>query len=296
MPTRAPLNALFVFCETARSSSFKQAAQTLCVTPGAVSRQIQALEDHLGQKLFDRSPQAIRITRKGQLLYDGVANKMASIQSEVDLMRSGGRKTVIRVDVGVTLAMHWLIPRLIHFSEKNPHIQVQITTSDGPIALNQSVDVFIRREPVEFRGLLSHEFLEEFSMLVGSPRLVKGKSKLRPREIARLPRIAARSRPDLWPRWCTDHGLVAADYRATLEFDNTVLAIQAASQALGVMVVPTLFISGVLESRLLTTLESDVVRTGSYSFATSERRNSVHVTRFTDWLQEAKLSLIDATQ
>jgi LysR family transcriptional regulator, glycine cleavage system transcriptional activator len=242
----------------------------------------------LGQKLFDRSPQAIRITRQGQLLFDRVANKMASIQSEVDLMRSGGRKTVIRVDAGVTLAMHWLIPRLIRFSDENPHIQVQLTTSDGPIALNQSVDVFVRRDPVEFRGLPSQEFLEEFSMLVGSPRFVKGKTRLTPRKIARLPRIAARSRPDLWPSWCAAHGLIAADYRATLEFDNTVLAIQAASQALGVMVVPTLFIGGMLESRLLAALESDGVRTGSYSFATSARRNSLHVRLFTDWLQEAK--------
>ena len=290
MATRPPLNALFVFCEAARCSSFRLAAQTLCVTPGAVSRQIQALEDHLGQKLFDRSPQSIRITRKGQLLFDRVAGKMASIQSEVDLVRSGGRKAVIRVDAGVTLAMHWLIPRLIRFTDAHPHLQVQISTSDGLIALNQSVDVFIRRDQAELRGLPSEVFLDEFSVLVGSPSLVKGKSRLTPREIARLPRIAARSRPNLWPQWCAHHGLDAANYRATLEFDNTVLAIQATSQALGVMVVPTLFIGGVLESRLLAILESDDIRTGSYSFATRARRHSRDVARFTDWLQEANSS------
>lgn len=287
MATRPPLNALFVFCEAARCNSFKLAAKALCVTPGAVSRQIQALEDHLGHTLFDRSPQSIRITRKGQILFDRVASKMASIQSEVDLMRSGGRKAMIRVDAGVTLAMHWLIPRLIRFSDDNPHIQVQITTSDGPVALNQSADVYIRRDVAEFRGLPSEVFLEEFSVLVGSPKLLKGKSRLTPREMARLPRIAARSRPDLWPTWCAHHGLDEVDHRATLEFDNTVLAIQATSQALGLMVVPTLFIGGMLESGLLAALESQSVRTGSYSFATRVQRPAASVKLFTDWLQES---------
>jgi LysR family glycine cleavage system transcriptional activator len=288
MAARPPLNAIFVFCEAARCGSFKLAAQKLCVTPGAVSRQIRALEDYLGQSLFDRSPHAIRISRKGQLLYDRVASKMASIQSEVDLMRGGGRKTVIRVDAGVTLAMHWLIPRLSRFSDEHPGMQVQLTTSDGTIDLSQPVDVFIRRDPAELRGLPSRAFLDEFSVLVANPALVRGKSKLSHREIARLPRIAARSRQDLWPQWCAHHGLEQADYRPTLEFDNTVLAIQATSQALGVMVVPMLFIGGVLDSRLLSTLEAVRIRTGSYSYATRTQRDSRRVSAFTDWLQQAE--------
>jgi LysR family transcriptional regulator, glycine cleavage system transcriptional activator len=285
LASRPPLNALFVFCEVARCGSFKRAAQTLCVTPGAVSRQIQALEESLGQTLFDRSPRATGLTRKGQWLFDRVAHKMASIQSEADLMRSGGRRAVVRVDAGVTLAMHWLIPRLSRFADKHPDIQVQITTSDGPIALNQAVDVFVRRDPAELRGLPSQVFVEEFSVLVGSPGLVKSKSRLTSKEIARLPRIAARSRPDLWPQWCAHHGFEEADYRPTLEFDNTVLAIQATSQALGVMVVPTLFIGGALDSRLLVAMEPARIRTGSYSYATRARRDARRVVAFTDWLR-----------
>jgi LysR family transcriptional regulator, glycine cleavage system transcriptional activator len=288
MATRPPLNAIFVFCEAVRCGSFTLAAQTLCVTPGAVSRQIRALEDYLGHTLFERSPRATVVTRKGQLLFDRVANKMAAIQSEADLMRGGGRKAVIRVDAGVTLAMHWLIPRLSLFADEHPDMQVQLVTSDGSIALNQPVDVFIRREPAELRGLPSRVFLEEFSVLVGNPGLVKGKASLTSREIARLPRIAARSRPDLWPQWCAHHGLEAADYRATLEFDNTVLAIQATSQAMGVMFVPTLFIGGVLDSGLLATLEPVRIRTGSYSYATHARRDSRRVAAFTGWLQQAE--------
>ena len=288
MASRPPLNALFVFCEAARCGSFKQAAQNLCVTPGAVSRQVRSLEEHLGQTLFERSPQALQITRKGQRLYERVAGKLAAIQSEVELLRDGARKATIRVDAGVTLAMHWLIPRLGRFADAHPDLQVQLLTSDGAIDLNRPVDVFVRRDPAELRGLTSRVFLEEFSLLVGSPALVQGQSGPTLRAIARLPRIAARSRPDLWPRWCAHHGLAEADHRPTLEFDNTVLAIQATSQGLGVMVVPTLFIGSLLASRLLTALEPERIPTGSYAYATRARRDSTRVAVFTHWLEHAE--------
>jgi LysR family transcriptional regulator, glycine cleavage system transcriptional activator len=284
MAIRPPFNALYVFCEAARCNSFKLAAQNLNVTPGAVSRQIQALEESLGQVLFERSPQSLRITRKGQLLFDRVANKIASVQSEVELIRRGGRKFVIRVDAGVTLSMHWLIPRMIQFSEQNPNVQVQISTTDGPIALNKQIDVYIRREVSELRKLPSHRFLEEYSALVGSASILKGKSRLTTREIKKVPRIAASSRPDLWPRWCESYDLDAAEYKATHEFDNTILAIQATSQAMGAMVVPVMFITDTLKSGLLRKLSPELVQTGSYSFAIGAQRNSVHVMRFTRWL------------
>lgn len=289
MASRPPLNAIFVFCEAARCGSVKLAAQNLCVTPGAVSRQIRALEEHLGLALFDRCRPGIRVTRKGQLLYDRVATKMASIQSEAELLRTGGRKAVVRVDVGVTLAMHWLIPRLAGFTEQHPAMQVQLVTSDGPVDLSQAVDVFVRRDPAELRGLPSQVFLDEVSMLVGSPALLGRKSNLTPRDVARLPRIAARSRPDLWPQWCLQRGLDAADYRPALEFDNTVLAIQAVSQGLGVMVVPTLFIAGLFDSRMLVPLESGSVRTGSYSYALPKQRDARRATMFAEWLKQAAL-------
>jgi LysR family transcriptional regulator, glycine cleavage system transcriptional activator len=286
MASRPPLNAVFVFCEAARCGSFKLAAQRLCVTPGAVSRQIQALEEHLGHALFDRGPQGVKITRKGQLLHDRVAGKMASIQSEVERMRGGGRKAVIRVNAGVTLGMHWLIPRLASFTDAHPDIQVQLETSDRPIDLKSAVDVFIRRDPAELRRFAATEFLEELSVLVASPRLAHGRSALSGAELSRLVHIGARSRADLWPQWCAHHGLDEAEHRPTLEFDNSVLAIQATCEGLGAMVVPVQFIGGMLESGLLTAIDGARVRTGAYGFVTRPRRESRRVSAFTDWLQQ----------
>src|SRR6202795_964355 len=61
-----PLNALKAFEAAARHESFTQAAQELCVTQGAVSHQVKALEDELGCRLFNREHRRLVITSAGQ--------------------------------------------------------------------------------------------------------------------------------------------------------------------------------------------------------------------------------------
>src|ERR1700716_424515 len=61
-----PLNALKAFEAAARSESFTRAAEELCVTQGAVSHQVKALEATLGIKLFNRERQRLVITDAGR--------------------------------------------------------------------------------------------------------------------------------------------------------------------------------------------------------------------------------------
>ena len=57
------------FEAAARTLSFTKAAEELFVTQSAVSRQIKALEDNLGLKLFERRPRSLTLTEDGQALY-----------------------------------------------------------------------------------------------------------------------------------------------------------------------------------------------------------------------------------
>ena len=60
------LNALKAFEAAARHVSFTRAAEELCVTQGAVSHQVKALESELGIKLFNRERQRLIITDAGR--------------------------------------------------------------------------------------------------------------------------------------------------------------------------------------------------------------------------------------
>ena len=64
-----PLELLLAFEAAARHLSFTKAGEELSLTQSAVSRQIQALEESLGGKLFERRTRALLLTENGQRLY-----------------------------------------------------------------------------------------------------------------------------------------------------------------------------------------------------------------------------------
>lgn len=289
MSLHPPLNALHVFCVVVREGGFRQAAQALHLTPGAVSRQVQALEAHLGQVLFDRNAGApATLTPAGRKLHDSVGGKMAAIRDALDTGGRARRQASILVDTSVTLAMHWLIPQLPALRERHPQLQVQIRTVDGDINPASPADVFLRRDVAELRGLPFQTFMRERCVLVASPAFMAGTAARKAgdwRWLGKAPRIGTRSRADLWPLWSGAHGLDAGALEPTLELDNTVLAIQAAAQGLGVLVVPEAFVHAMLGIEALQCL-SGPVDSGSYSFAVGRRQASARVTIFTGWLQE----------
>src|SRR5437899_12672121 len=65
-PRLPPLNALKTFEAAARHESFTRAAEELCVTQGAVSHQVKALEAELAVKLFNRERQRLILTEAGK--------------------------------------------------------------------------------------------------------------------------------------------------------------------------------------------------------------------------------------
>ena len=72
-----PLNALRAFEAAARHLNFSRAADELSVTPGAVSQQIQNLEDYVGAALFKRTP-------KGLLLTDAAQTALPALREAFD--------------------------------------------------------------------------------------------------------------------------------------------------------------------------------------------------------------------
>ncbi len=244
-----PLNALRVFVAAARHASFKEAAGELCVTPGAVSRQVQGLEEHLGVALFERRHRAIELTQLGQLFLAQVAPALAAIEQAGERVRGLARGSV-RVDATPTFALHWLIPRLAEFRAEHPQIEVRLVTSQGAIVKCGAVDLHIRRDPAHFAGLAGEPFMRERATLVCSPRLAGRGGWRTPADLVAAPLVRMRSRPDLWPKWFAAAGfgeVPAANFVADfIEFDNTILAIQAAVEGLGVALVPRIFVEGLL--------------------------------------------------
>ncbi|WP_198347382.1 LysR family transcriptional regulator [Nocardia terrae] len=82
---------LTTFVEVARTGSFTAAAETLRFTQSAISRQVSALEDELGARLFDRLPRGVRLTENGRSLLghaEAVLDRLAIARQDLAALRN----------------------------------------------------------------------------------------------------------------------------------------------------------------------------------------------------------------
>jgi LysR family glycine cleavage system transcriptional activator len=181
---RLPLNALRTFEAAARHQSFLKAADELGVTPGAVSRQIKALEIELGLRLFERFNRAVRLTPAGERLADGVRRGLEGLQAAVGEAQGAGAGP-LTISVMHSLAARWLVPRVHDFQQRYPEIQVMIAASDLPADLvRDRIDIAIRYGAGPYPGYAVTRLIDTRMFPVCSPRLLQSQALNAPRDLA----------------------------------------------------------------------------------------------------------------
>lgn len=126
-----PLNALRTFEAAARHGSFKLAAEELCVTQAAVSRQVQALEDFYGLRLFLRGNRKVELTDDGQALYLAASSALHHIaNASRDLLRRNSVDDLALITT-TAFAQLWLMPRLKRLRIQHPELQLHLISTDG---------------------------------------------------------------------------------------------------------------------------------------------------------------------
>src|ERR1700739_1458312 len=127
----APLNGLGAFEAAARHLSMKGAADELCVTPGAVSQLVKALEAHLGVALFRRANRMIYLTEAGQDYLPAIRNAVRQIGDATYNFRGRAERGILTVRTTDYFASGWLVPRLNSFQRACPGIDLQLHTGHG---------------------------------------------------------------------------------------------------------------------------------------------------------------------
>jgi len=126
------LTTLAIFEASARHLSFKLAAAELNVTPGAVSKQIKAIEDELGVPLFVRRGTGVSLTSAGEDLYGVLSSSFSRAAEVVRTIKRGDRSKNVTIACTDAFATMWLIPRMADFWERFPEITVDHLISDNP--------------------------------------------------------------------------------------------------------------------------------------------------------------------
>jgi len=123
-----PLNPLRFFEVVARTQNLTLAAQELCVTQSAVSRQIAVLEAYLGVELFRRGRHGVSLTPIGKAYAEQVIPSFHNISAATARLLASSHGGMLRVRTYTTFASQWLIPRLPDFRSLHPDIDVDIVT------------------------------------------------------------------------------------------------------------------------------------------------------------------------
>jgi len=142
------LRALKCFVTAARYESFTQAAEVLCVTQAAISRQIKELEDTLDVALFERTGRHIALTDAGRILYNASYLSIMNIAEAAEVVRRSDKLT-LNICVSHTFSALWLSSRLPRFRRKYPEIRLNITVTEHFMELDELMqpDVIITKNP-----------------------------------------------------------------------------------------------------------------------------------------------------
>jgi DNA-binding transcriptional LysR family regulator len=179
------LDKLRLFHAAVEAGSFTQAAQDLDVNQSTVSRQIHALEDDLGTSLFQRHARGLHLTEQGELLHRATKQIFGLINdTKAQLLENRETpKGVFKVTATVCFGAFWLMPRIRHFVEAYPDIELQVRLDDEELNLGErEADVAIRmRQPVEADLIMRRLFevkyhiygAHEYFKRKGEPRTLK---------------------------------------------------------------------------------------------------------------------------
>jgi LysR family transcriptional regulator, glycine cleavage system transcriptional activator len=230
-----PLKTLPAFELSAAHASFSAAAQELGLTHGAVSRQIKALEDHLGVTLFRRLSRRVELTEAGAALLPNVRQALRQLETAASQVSARTRQGPLVLSCLATFMMRWLIPRLYGFASAHPEIEVRLSASHRPVDFaDGGIDVAIRLDRAELRrNVAVHRFLPDRVGPVASPALIERHRIRRPGDLSRLDLLHTETRPHAWADWLRLAGVGGIDPGKGPRFEHSYFLLEAAAGGLG---------------------------------------------------------------
>lgn len=195
------LDLLRGFVAVTRRMSITRAAEDLCLTQSAVSRQITALEEALGVKLFVREHRSIRLTPQGEHFCQSVERILADLIHAVELIKGEGQERPIVIAVSASMSAFWLLPRLAKLRSLHPELNVNIVTDNKYQNLEaEGISLALRACPVSKIGKKGHFLFKELYAPVCHPSLCMNDMDLG-QLIDKQPLIELTDPSRPWARW-----------------------------------------------------------------------------------------------
>jgi DNA-binding transcriptional LysR family regulator len=165
------LTGVGVLAAVTEAGNFARAAETLGLTPSAVSRAVARLEARVGVRLFDRNPREVSLTEEGRRFHTQVMPLLAGLD-EAAAEAAGAAAVVrgrLRVSVDPWFARMVLASKLQQFLVRYPLLSVDLSTSNYREEMMTGVDVAVRFGPPDESSLIVRKLLETRILTVAAP-------------------------------------------------------------------------------------------------------------------------------
>lgn len=230
-----PLTTLAAFEAAARHLSFKDAAQELSVTPGAVSHQIKALEGELGAALFRRKHRQVELTEKGQKVFEALSASFLRVSHVLQSVRSDESSNTATIGSSAAISALYLSRAMIRFWRDHPDMQVNQVAQDHAFLGGLEPDLFIRYGVEPDDGLEYTELYRDVLVPVGDRATADRLTGASLEELAKQRLIqldATDTRWTAWAEWFRALGYTGP-VKASLRVNNYAIALQTAREGAG---------------------------------------------------------------
>ena len=246
-------STLRTFIEVARSQSFTRAAETLCLSQSAVSKQIQSLEAQVGARLFVRGDKSLGLTSSGRAYLSFASEALAVLDQgrAAAQMAAGEKEPAASVEIATSpaFAAQWLVPRLQGFRALAPHTRLVLRPRlPDSASSSERFDLEVRVGAGRWADARATYLMGREMALVASPDLV-GRRPLTWTELQAFPLLQRAQRGYDWAEWAAT---MAPGWRTpestSLLFEGFSVLVPAVTAGLGLAVCPLFLVIDQLEA------------------------------------------------
>lgn len=284
------LSLLRTFECAARHQSFTRAADELNLTQSAVSKQIIALEDRLGLRLFSRVRRQVILSEAGRRFLIDVAGILRSADEAIlRALSASQREQTLSIAAMPTFGSRWLVPRLGKFLALKRGLHIEVSARSEPFDFEQShFDLAFYFGDQLWANSVSTFLCHEIAIPAASPGFLARHPLKTVGDIANVPLLQLSRRATWWGKWQEIYGL-SGDYAFQgHSFEQFNMLIEAAISGIGVALLPTYLIERELRYNLLeVALDAPMQTEFSYSITVPNRKaNDPLILDFVAWVTE----------
>jgi DNA-binding transcriptional LysR family regulator len=166
------LTGLIAFARAGSLGSYTAAARSLSVSPSAISKSVQRLEQQLGLSLFTRTTRALTLTPEGRDLHER-ALRLLHDAEEIEQVAMAARSEpsgTLRIAASLPVGLHLIAPALPAFRSTHPKVLIDLRLSDQVVDIvKEGIDVAVRIGDLADSGLLSRRLAPHRLCAFASP-------------------------------------------------------------------------------------------------------------------------------